>query len=394
MPESDNNPIVGRRIVQQLNDLDAKPVPPFTIPGETHIVTRRKVFFKESPSKNEISMAEKLPPELQKIVDEITPNAPESWRQQAIQAAYFIWSLDLGKTITDVNGQSLEKERQKFVDQLATTGFVRGVYGRPARWSIDPSKSLPSWLYAKNNFPFERVSETDLQQVKIFYDAYVAARAKEHRTPDGQRYFDYEEGVPQKEVTSFAGTHRSKGYVEGIHLRDINKLEKVLSQLRSLNLHPHATKLFDGDRLVLYWDSKLSDEQRSAIENSFADIGVKIRAFAQDVPRVDVSENGYKVDVRESNDASLGEGGRNPFDWEEAQYNAAKFLEKYLQLTYWGCKDPSEPYKLSFVPIILAYDAKPDLVKEQVLEIQKKIAENDHLPTVVNEGGYLNCFAK
>ncbi len=389
--DNEGHIITGRRKVDLSPHDDASSHQVTRVPaGEPQIVSRRKIDFSES-SHETISTQEALPPEFQKILEQLSEDVPQEWREQAEQAAHFIWSLEENKQIVDENGNPLEEKRERFINQLANCGFIWAVYTPFRKGSVDPEQAIPSWLHArKENKGYDQLTAEDHQKIKEFYEGYVQTQAKERISKDGQRYFHFEEGVPPVEET-FAGTHRSKGYIEGKDVGELQKVEQFLLDLRNEGLHPHVTKLFDKDRLVLYWDSRLTDEQKARISQLIKEQELHLRAFAQDVPAVELNDDGYKVETRASNDRSLGEGG-NPFQWEEKTYQPDKFLRQYLRMTYWGCKDPSEPYRLSFIPIIT--DKLEDLDKETALvkEVQEKIAETDKLPTLVTQRSYFDCI--
>jgi len=394
MTETDKSPIIGRRTVLPSHQVNREPATHVRKQEPTPIILRRKVDFRELDVKETKSLVDTLPTELQEVLDDLSPNVPQEWRQQAVEAAHYINSLDSSQEITDENGQSLVEKRQRFTDQLANSGFVWGVYNRSSRWALDPTKSLPNWLHSRKDLQkFEQLSDSEQEVVSNFYKEYVAKHATIHTSDDGQKYYDFTNGVPNKGKETITGVHRSKGYVEETSLRNVQVLEKTLEALRKQKIHPHTTKLFDRDRLVLYWDSELTDEQKSQIESVFDQKGIEFRAFGQDVPEVILTNDRYQVDSRASNDSSLGDGGHNPFRWDDPEYNSAKFLRQYLQMTYWGCKDPTEPYRVSFAPII-TQDVNIAENADRIKELQQSIEASDHLPTVVTARSYLNCFEK
>ncbi len=336
-----------------------------------------------------VSLNDALPLEFQEVLDTIHPEAPIEWREQATKAAYFIWSLDEGKQLTDKNGQSLQQQRELFVDQLGSTTFVGSAYVHQKGKSPNPQKTLPYWLHTIKSIQ-HLTTEQEKTQVADWYQRYASIHATIQREKDGaggyQEYADYHEGVPQQQGDrKYLWNLPSKSYIDGAELRNFDAIENVLVQLRQTNLHPHTSKLFE-DSLVLYWRTPLSVEQKQSIRVHFNAHNIHMRGFAQDSYYVLVTPEKNVMRIQGTNDSVLGAGGfiDNPFAlWEEKQYKPDIFLKQYLQLTYWGYKNPAEPYSTSFVPIVIGNVPDSEERRVRIVELQERIARVYKLPTIV-----------
>lgn len=284
-----------------------------------------------------------LPKHLQEVIDRIPPQVPEIFKNQAKITAKYIQELDQGNL--DDN-----HARDRFVQQLSSTGFIRGVYIRHSFGGLFqdaplPKNALPAWLFDENI----RRGKYDPEKVKPIqemYDKWANQSKFGHHKNEFGEFSEF----PNQD-NSIPMTHWFKVYVEGGYLKEglgSGDLPVVLDKLTTANLNPNQMKLFEGSRLVLYFGRDI--KQIDQIRKQFNDYGLDFRGPAQDVYEVRVEEDGsLKLDNFTSNDGGLGEGGHSVVDYKLKRYNSAEFLDNYLQLCLYAGKDPSEPYKTSFV---------------------------------------------
>ncbi len=302
-------------------------------------------FVKTSPEPNpfKFEVDRELPKNMQEILDRIPSQVPENFKKSAKLAAQYILDLDAGIS-TDDEG------RERFKQQISHTGFIAGVYVHYAYRGVftdapNPKDALPTWIYNEKAKVVRRDEEKD-DRIQAMYDRWSNKPTFKHHKDSFGYFSDYPNPDHSTPVT-----HNFKTYIEGKTLEEgltSGDIPEVLHKLGLENLNPNTMKLFENSRLVLYFgrDVKLAPQ----IRKQFKDYGLDFRGPAQDVYEVRVNDDGeIELDNFTSNDGSLGEGGHTVVQYNLKKYDPAEFLDNYLQLCLYAGKDPSEPYKTSFV---------------------------------------------
>lgn len=372
MGETGEGPTVGRRVIQVGF---GSPEPQSPITG------RRRVEFSDN---KDIKVGDPLPLEYQSVLDELDQSVPEEFRDQAQRAGYYFWSLESGKSLLDQHGNPLGENVARLADQVARSRFVW--YHQNPWQGANLREVLPVWVYTRLEkvVQMTTLSKHTLDQVAKWHKGYTEAHGKPFYAQGAQEYFHYKNGVPPQKPQSFARSSNFKIYIEE-GLRNYPVLEKAFEWLRWRGIHPHATKLYDQDRFVLYWDTQPTEELVKGITQILWDrFSIYFRGPAQDPFHIVLTPGGrYEVEMRFSNDDSLG-GSYDTTHWQEKQYNPRRFFQQYLKLVYQGAKRPDEPYLISFVPIITR-DMPPSAARTKLIEeLSKKVRESDGLPVDVS----------
>ena len=302
---------------------------------------------------SESSPEQKIPQELQEVVDRIPSEAPQIFREQAVKAASFIARLEKGEKPED-------RGIRKFISQLSQAAFIFNVKADAhtrftEKTAKDPRKVLPRWLQddflSRNrlsgkepvNLPEERY-ETDL-----LYDKWVAARGYQGKQKEHGVYFNLHDDFDP----IYRGSE-AKIYIEGHVLFENFKnglVPELLDKLSREKIGPPKMKLNDGFRLVLYFDT---EEQIKRFEMEAEECGVDFRGPAQDVWQFVVqADKSCKGSVYKSNDSALGRDVPDSVgQYRLEKYNPADFFAAYLNLCLHTGKNPAEPYASSFYYII------------------------------------------
>jgi len=350
----------------------------------------------EDRSKPEsLRLGDPLPEYYVAPLKEISNIAPEGFLGQSIRAAYYLHALDQGIELFDQNGNSLQAEVNRFADEMADLPAIHLVYvfgqlarsqrknaqepdptnshvkSRRAFDSVPPEEALPHWVTSRIHW--EQPPEQDgsnIPQASEFYLQYAPTHGERRDLTHGTYYYyDRDISPPQGEspVDIF------KCYLE----QDIpqDQMTVLFAELASLKIHPHSSKLFEGDRIVLYWDSYLSEELSTQLKQTFEKHHIPYRGFGQDSIQVKVGEDGkWEFGARSSNDQSRGEAG-GASDFHQHEYSPRKFFELYLQQMMRHCRNPLDPYRMSFVPVN-GENTMPlvdqDKLSRQLAEIEKR----------------------
>lgn len=355
------------------------------------------MVLREGVSQTEgVRIGEPLPPMYDAVLAEIQPQVPVEFKDKAQQAAYYFHALDSNKPLYDSDGNSLSAKVDLLTDQLIGSAFIFLTYVHAKFSKFNPEDALPKWVIERRNArPKGEPYTLDEEAIERWYLDYVdQQKASLKISEDGQEHYRYETGsIPDTETAKGAITNNFKVYVEGRGLTDLARLQKAMENLKEKQIHPNSSKLFEGDRLVLYWHTYPTEKLGKDIRNAFSQKGVSIRGLAQDPQRILVNKDGsYKIESKTSNDGSLGEGGHNPFIWEGKQYDPQTFFRQYIALTFYGCKDPTEPYKIGYVPVINEGDSSNPKVDETISKLSQTIGSIDHLPVYVTTNRFLNPF--
>lgn len=302
-----------------------------------------------SPSDQGPKIEWKLPLRSGQVKTEIGINSeiPITFRESAYEAMRHISFLDK-------NPEEAIKDPKinRFVSQLAKTGFVGGVHMRyrSARWrGPDPEKALPKWLHEDflRRHALDRpadITPAEEREVEELFEL-IAKGLPFHDGRHGRYYEVEKESIDRDIAQEFKYYLESKVLLGALRS---GKLKQIMDVLAEQNISPVSFKLFDANRLVLYFQQPI--ESSSQVVHIFEAANVKGRGPAQDICEI-VQEDGRvalkKTDC--SNDAALGDGGRNPVVYNEALYDSKIFLETYLKLCLFRGKNPAEPYKTSFV---------------------------------------------
>lgn len=288
---------------------------------------------------------------MEEVLEAIPPQVPDVFKQQAKIAAEFITRLDHQEALTD-------PKLRIFVEQLSHTGFRALVYFHNrslfGKQGPDPKDALPTWLQnewlvANNVFREKSLAQEEVPMVQSLFDNWVKTQGMNYRVGPNGTHFALDSSHSQ-----VPKTRTFKCYVEDIDLLEALQQEKfpaLFGDLKTLGVNPDEMKLFEGDRLVLYYTKDITLAER--IRGAFAKHAVYFRGPAQDVQEVNVDDQGIlKTKEVTSNDGALGEGGHTPIRYKVRRYTSPEFLDNYLQFCLWAGKDPSESYKTSFVYFI------------------------------------------
>lgn len=339
----------------------------------------------------EIKIGDPLPVEYQGVLRNLKPDIPNEFKNRARLAAYYFYALENGRKIVDQEGKPLDKEVERLAEQLTTSNYILTTYVAAKTYkkgALDPKEALPKWIPNR----VEQADETLLVELsaeeKKKLEDFHASYAQKNGIFDGTYAYYNKKNSPNREISESL-VNNFKYYIEGVSAKNIGKIEEVLNELDLQKIHPHSSKVFESVRLVLYWHSQPEGLLTEKITSVFEKEGIKMRGPAQDPVQVVVKEGRYEMQIRTSNDGSLGEGGHNPFVWQEDLYDQSKFFEQYLRLTFHGAKDPANPYLINFVPIVIENIEEN---KELIKEIEEKIRTRDNLPTYTTDGRHLEVL--
>ncbi len=307
-----------------------------------------------------IKIGDTLPTEYQTVLGQLRPDVPPIFKEKAIESAYFFWSLETSRKLLDKDGKSLDDKVALFVDELITTRVVVGTYVRASSDfshtnAPDPEVALPKWATDRRKQKIEdhkkkgetkTLTDSDREEIRKFYEEY-AERYGTKIEEKGQVYYQYKEGITEPDESLFGNF---KFYIEHQEQTKFAQIRQALDDFRMKGVHPNLTKFYDNNRLVLYWNHKPDNELSDQIREIFLKNGIEVRGPGQDSSEVIINDNGTtNLNVDLSNDSSLGT--KNPFIWKEAVYNPTSFFKQYLSATYYGRRDPTEPYRVTFIPI-------------------------------------------
>ncbi|HEX7017791.1 MAG TPA: hypothetical protein VF209_02695 [Patescibacteria group bacterium] len=361
---------------------------------------KQPILQEPLPLNNEerLSTTETLPVALENILQEVRPDLPIEYREKLRLAAYFFWSLDQGKELYDDQGNSLKSQIDVFIDQLINSGFIWHTFMIHKYFKgPSPKQALPKWINERSKDEPESIDDSIKEKFLSFYLTYVhkvGAKKFDTTKPDDTRY-EYIQGIPPRPKKSLALTDNFKAYVEGRNLENTGAIEKALLELQNLNLHPYFSKIFEGDRFVIYWETQPEKEVLQQIRNIFLKHGVHLRGFAQDVHVVVFHpDSSYEVDLKWSNDQSLGEGSGNKFVWEGEQYSLEEFFKQYVRLVTNGTKNPVEPYLLGFTPVITGKDDwhTDEKLRGSVLQLTHQLSQQETLPVFITSRRFIDAF--
>ena len=276
-------------------------------------------------------------------------------------------------------------------DKLALSGFILNTvvrYKFSKGWSNGKTlileEALPGWALErvrKKNLERSNFSSEEKNQFATDYQSYVTKHAIEEVSNANGKYAIYRENTQPNNLFN-----NLKCYFEDDALKDSQKIFSALEIIGQYNAHPQSSKLFDKDRLVLYWPDGLTKEQENDIKRVFSEAGIKYRGFAQDPQVVEVQDaETYEVNHINSNDGSLGEGGHNPYIWKGEKYELSEFFKQYIKLVSWAAKDPIQPYRQGYVPITLNKVNSEDVDREKLEKLKKYIESKSGLSALILE---------
>lgn len=380
--DPDISPIISRRKITLDDNL------PETLPDA-------QSSSPEHPSISEITLMEsQLPPEYQSVLDKIRPDAPEAWKLQARQAAYYFWSLDKNIPIFDQHHQSLGEQRDRMAKQIAETGVAEAYYSPAFASSIDINKALPSWITTRHEqVDTTKLAETDIDAFCTAFEKYGDQRGQKLADLSGQPRYRFDQGIVPGTVFSLEPTPLNhKLYIENSALKNPQAVMDVLADLAAANIHPNMEKLFEDERLALYWFTTLTPDQKKQIDTIFSSRQVRFRGPAQDPVEIHLQPDGTIIQsLRYSNDATLV--GNSPFvDNITRTYSSEKFFQRYLQMCFFACKDPTQVYDISFVPIFTNEVADQTIADTAANKASIEVALQFHLPTFKSKQLFLDLI--
>lgn len=285
----------------------------------------------------------KIQPETLTNFDEvlalIPATMPECFKAQAKDAIRYIQELDQGTP---------SPEALKFASQLALSSFaVNNTIGPDS--NANPNM-LPPWLIQK--VEETQISYTNPEEAKEIKSAFNASL-----DPNKMPSYQSKEGIG---TTYFQGNgqpyeppHACKNYLEGKNLYralDLQVFQKIQAELlRGPNSLINLLKLFDGDRLVLYF-TKPSD----CLEFSQQHPEFKFRGLSQDLADIKVDRDDptklYWDTWSYSNDSALWDKNRFATDHSRNEtYTPVGFAKRYLALCAFAGKNPVDCQTNSFI---------------------------------------------
>jgi len=314
-----------------------------------------KVNFSENIEKDqEIKLGDPLPEHYQNPLNEIKNIAPEKFISEATTLAHYFHSLDTGTELFDQNGQSLQTKVDNLADKIAKLPSFDLVYvfdslPKSARSNtFSPEKSLPRWITSRREQSTPETSSSGNPEITKFYQEYAPKHGRSKDLEHGNYFFYDKELCPEK---SDSPIDTFKCYLE----KDVNaeNLNTLFKELGEQKIHPHSSKLFvEGDRLVLYWHTSLNDEMNNQLVDLFNKNKVPFRGFGQDSIIGKIEKDGrLEFSARYSNDQSRGEAGGSA-DFAHNEYSPQRFFELYLQQMFKHHRNPLDPDRMSFVPIV------------------------------------------
>jgi hypothetical protein len=291
----------------------------------------------------------------EELLSRLNPNLPAPFLESCQQAIANIWQLDRdpGNAVSEQYGL------RTFVRQLRSTGFVNGVYARHAAGGPDPRQALPDWLQTDfldhyHLSPSSPLTTAERQEISQHFE--TSSTDWSYIDSLQGRYYTFDP-VP----TAVNEARHFMYYIENRTLLlalSANQIGYVLNDLREQNLSPAFVKLFDNDRLTLYF--KRSIEDGDAVKSVLLANNILGRGPAQHVYSIVARGDRIRLGPWSSNDAALGDGDYNPVTYTSSQYKSQDFSEAYLRLCLYAGKNPTEPYKTSFLYFLTPDTTPPD----------------------------------
>jgi len=327
---------------------------------------------KQEKETKTIHIGDPLPEHYQNPLEQLSQVAPGGFKEQATRLAYYFYALDNNLELMDKNGRSLREEVNSLAQEIADLPAIHLVYilnssGNRLK-GMPPEECLPQWV-TKIHLENTGEPENGIPQASEFYNKYAPTHGEKEDDQQGT-YYLYDQGISPPRGESSVDTF--KCYLE--HDTSQSQLEATFKALAELKIHPHSSKLSEGDRIVLYWKTYLTDELSEQLAETFNINGVPYRGFGQDSSQVKIQENGsWEFNIRSSNDLSRGETG-GAANFSNDKYTPQRFFELYLQQMMRHCRNPLNPYRMSFVPVIGESDTLKDQeqLKLQLAEIEKR----------------------
>lgn len=363
-------------------------------------IATTKITYKSKPleikSAETISLNVSLPKEYSDVLEQIPESIPVEYRKKMEEAAYYFWALETGQELFDENGFSLQEKVLRMANQIADSTFALSAYTPFFREpGYDPDSVLPDWVVSRKNETDAKLahalSQEELDRIDLTYQEYLQQNANNVTKETNGIYARFTKGTPPRSEKTIGLSGQFKCYIENDSLLPISNVIEALDTLTENGYHPHSCKLFEGTRLVLYWDSNLTEELEKEIRNIFEKTQVEARGMAQDPTKIIFDEDGsFTTEVFTSNDGSLGDGGHNRYIWESEKYDKQAFFHQYLRLVTNGAKDPTEPYKIGYVLIDKSsYDDLSEF-QEQAKTLASIVKEQDNLPVIISERGRIH----
>lgn len=306
---------------------------------------------------------------IEQVLESISPEVPNSFREQAKRVADYIALLDSDIDASDTRAQT-------FKDELGSAAFIVRVYSHHSRNKLvranypDPQLALPKWLQRDFKITSQSQQRTqELADIKKEFQNWVGdKKLASHFEPQLGTYYvldDVDQSTPEP--------RRFKCYIKQdlLTLLREKRLDPLFEELDKQGLNPKELKLDDGGVLMLYYDQdvELSDAIRAVFDNH----KIGLRGPAQDVAEINVGEDEtLHLDLPYSNDSALG--GGNQIEYKVREYTPADFLDNYIQFCLWSGKDPSQPYKTSFVYLIDRQEQIPVNERDAAIQQATKMA--------------------
>jgi hypothetical protein len=291
---------------------------------------------------------------MEQVIQDACADCPEVFRSEAYEVASIISALDSNpvSAIEDPAARTL-------VTRISQVGFVADYYWGVVKPSngVDAEacrSSLPSWQQPEfldeqgiRALPKGQINH-DSGIISEGYQQFVERNRLDLRTHsrDGDYY-----GKPDAQPKAPSALSY-KVYVEGGVLQNRlmdGGLQVAYDVLAQDGIAPYAMKLWDDERVVLYF-SPTSEDDVAQVEKTLRTLNIAYRGPAQDVWQIDEDEDrSPRIHSVESNDNAVRERAVGRSRFSPRAYNQATFLRQYLQqCAMWG-KSPMDIYTTSFV---------------------------------------------
>lgn len=214
---------------------------------------------------------------MNELLNQIPPLTPETFKNSAKKAAEYITLLDQGKA----SGNSVI---QQFLVQLNSSMFIEmvRVHDKPPffRKRYPPAKeALPVWLQS-DYLANEGITQPDLDlsysenQLESLYDQWGKQLGAEPKNGVGGTLFVLSQSSQAPLPRQY------KCYIEGKDIYNFlqsGKLTSFVKDLQARSIGPNRSKLYEGNRLVLYFDHDYNDSDQ--VEQLMSAYGIPYRGL-------------------------------------------------------------------------------------------------------------------
>lgn len=281
---------------------------------------------------------------------------PEQFQKDASAVASYVLRLDRNpqEALTDPNIRDWITKISQISWIIRTQRYIKNGASETL---------LPEWLRLKflteNNIALARSKDTVDMHTKLIQTALSEFTEKNGLLPQPNSP-SYYRVAPSGENLAPLGPQKFKVYVQGIDLLaslKSNNLARVFGDLSEQGTPPTNFKL-DGQNLVIYFNNT-DIQSAEGVTNIFDKLGIAFRGPAQDVMYGTVDSSGkFCLQTGPSNDQAMNgiglfPGYRKTFEKLREPYDPTKFLGYILDQCADEGKSPKDPYRTSFVNLVL-----------------------------------------